>query len=87
MPKGHYIINMGKRNMEMLEKAHDMQPQNYEDLLGVRGIGPKGVRALALISDLVYGKPASWKDPVKFSFGHGGKDGIPFPVDTPAYDM
>jgi hypothetical protein len=28
----------------------------------------------------------SWKDPAKFSFAHGGKDGTPFPVDRTTYD-
>ncbi len=41
---------------------------------------------LALISDIIYGKPASWKDPVKYSFAHGGKDGIPYPVDRKLMD-
>jgi hypothetical protein len=38
-----------------------------------------------LVSDLIYGKPPSWKDPARYSFAHGGKDGIPFPVDKPTY--
>jgi hypothetical protein len=86
MPKSHYIISMDKRNLESLQRAHEIQPENYEALLGIEGIGPKSVRALALISELVYGKPASWQDPVKFSFSHGGKDGIPYPVDRKVYD-
>ena len=86
MPRSHYIINMHKKNMETLQKAYELQPKNYEELLCVPGLGPKTVRALALVSDLVYGKPPSWKDPVKFSFSHGGKDGIPYPVDRETYD-
>jgi len=86
MPRTHYIINMGKRNLEMLGKAHEMQPQNYEQLIGIKGIGPRSIRALAMVSDIIYGKPPSWKDPVKFSFAHGGKDGIPYPVDRESYD-
>ena len=35
---------------------------------------------------LVYGAEVSWRDPVKFSFAHGGKDGVPFPVNRPAMD-
>lgn len=46
----------------------------------------KKIRALALISDLVFGEPASWDDPVKYSFTHGGKDGFPYPVDKEVYD-
>ena len=44
------------------------------------------MRSLALISELVYGEPPSWKDPVKFSFAVGGKDGVPYPVDRKAMD-
>ncbi len=86
MPRSHYIINMDKRGMETLQRVHDIQPESYEALLDIGGIGPKSVRALALISDLVYGKPASWQDPVRFSFSHGGKDGIPYDVDKGAMD-
>jgi hypothetical protein len=49
-------------------------------------MGAKKLRALALISDLIFGTKASWKDPVKYSFAHGGKDGYPFPVDKEVYD-
>jgi hypothetical protein len=86
MPKTHFILNMRKRDIETLQKAHDMQPSKYEELLSIQGVGPKTVRSLALISEVIYGKPPSWEDPVKFSFAHGGKDGIPYPVDKPTYD-
>ena len=49
-------------------------------------MGPKKIRALALISDLVYGDKPSWEDPVKYSFTHGGKDGFPYPVNREVYD-
>jgi hypothetical protein len=68
-------------NWKVFFDLYDIQPRSYEELLALRGVGPATVRALALVSQLVYGKPASWKDPVKFSFAHGGKDGVPFPVD------
>ena len=86
MPRTHFIINMNQRNLETLKKAHDFQPQNYEELLSIRNIGPKSVRALALVSEIIYGKTPSWHDPVKYSFSHGGKDGIPYPVDRDIYD-
>jgi hypothetical protein len=41
---------------------------------------------LARISELIYGARPSWKDPGKFFFAHGGKDGTPFPVDRTTYD-
>ena len=86
LPENHLILNMHKRNMKTLEEAYEIQPQTYEQLLSIRGFGPKCVRALALVSQVIYGKPASWKDPVKYSFAHGGKDGIPYPVDRDTYD-
>ncbi|MCX6814585.1 MAG: DUF763 domain-containing protein [Candidatus Aenigmarchaeota archaeon] len=86
MPRTHFILNMGKRDLETLKRAHELQPENYENLLGIHGVGPKTVRSLALISEVIYGAQPSWEDPVKFSFAHGGKDGIPYPVDKPAYD-
>jgi hypothetical protein len=76
------------RNLNWLavKRAYDFQPKNYEELIGIRGIGPATVRALALISELVYGEKPSWKDPVKYSFCVGGKDGVPHPVDRKTYD-
>ncbi len=85
MPTEHAITDLTERTVVALRRAYELQPENYEELVAIRGIGPKAVRALALISDLIYGKPPSWKDPAKYSFAHGGKDGIPFPVDKPTY--
>jgi len=73
-------------NWKAIRKAYEFQPVNYEDLLGIRGIGPSTVRGLALVSAIVYGEKPSWKDPVKYSFAYGGKDGVPFPVDRKAMD-
>lgn len=71
---------------EAVSKAYEFQPENYEELINMQGIGPGAVRALALISELIYGTRPSWKDPVKYSFALGGKDGVPFPVDRESYD-
>lgn len=73
-------------NWDALRKAYEFQPRDYEELLAIRGIGPSAVRALALTGELVYGCSPSWRDPVKFSFAVGGKDGVPFPVDCRAMD-
>ena len=88
MPAHHPVLDMdiSDKEFEILTKAWEIQPENYEELILLQGIGPKKIRALALISDLVYGEPASWKDPVKYSFTHGGKDGFPYPVDRDVYD-
>jgi len=73
-------------NWNKMREIYDFQPKNYEELLSLKGVGPKTVRALALISDLIYGQKASWKDPVKYTFAVGGKDGVPHPVDRKAMD-
>ncbi|MCK5584890.1 DUF763 domain-containing protein, partial [Candidatus Bipolaricaulota bacterium] len=33
------------------------------------------------------GAEPSYQDPARFGFAHGGKDGIPYPVDRPLYDQ
>jgi len=66
--------------------AYEHQPQNFESLLGLGGVGPKTLRALSLISDLIYDTPVSLRDPATYSFAHGGKDGHPYPVDRKTYD-
>ena len=89
MPRRHELISLfdiGEAGRKALQLAYELQPSSYEELVALRGLGPKRIRALALISELVYGAKPSWKDPAKFSFAHGGKDGTPFPVDRNTYD-
>ena len=43
--------------------------------------------SLSLISETVYGVPPSYHDPARYSFAHGSKDGIPYPVDRTTYDQ
>ncbi len=73
-------------NWKALREAYEFQPRHYEELLAIKGVGPATVRGLALIAELIYGTKPSWKDPVKYSFAYGGKDGVPFPVDRRAMD-
>lgn len=77
---------MSENEFKILKNAYELQPENYEELITLEGMGPKKIRALALISDLVYGTESSWNDPVKFSFTRGGKDGFPYPVNREVYD-
>ncbi|MCW4016706.1 MAG: DUF763 domain-containing protein [Candidatus Bathyarchaeota archaeon] len=76
------------RNLDWkaVKRAYDFQPKNYEELLGIKGVGPATVRALALVSELVHGEKPCWDDPIKYSFCVGGKDGVPYPVDRATYD-
>jgi hypothetical protein len=73
-------------NWKVLKEVYEFQPRNYEELLGFRGVGPATVRGLALVAELIYGEKPSWKDPVKYSFAFGGKDGVPYPVHRKAMD-
>jgi len=72
---------------KILLKTYERKAENFETLLGMPGVGAKTLRALALIAEITYGTPASWKDPAKFSFAHGGKDGHPYPVNRKVYDQ
>lgn len=67
-------------------KTYEKKPGNFEELLGIYGVGPKTIRALSLISELIYGTKPSYQDPAMFSFAHGGKDGYPYPVNRKTYE-
>lgn len=90
LPSRHWVDIKKDVNPSHLRKillsTYEAQPENFEKLLSLPGVGPKTVRALALVSDIVYGAPASMKDPARFSFAHGGKDGHPYPVNRVVYD-
>jgi hypothetical protein len=90
LPREHSIPMEGSR-LERLEKIfiqiYERSPKNFEQLLGIQGVGPKSLRALSLISELIHGAKPSFKDPTRFSFAHGGKDGHPYPVDREVYDQ
>ena len=90
MPTRHNILLSDinpKRLDRSLLKAYEEHPSGFEELLGIRGVGPKTIRALSLTAELVYGKKACFRDPARFSFAHGGKDGIPYPVDRELFDQ
>lgn len=71
---------------KILWKACECRPKTYEELLSLKGIGPKTIRALSLVSEIIYGAEPSYKDPARYSFAHGGKDGTPYFVDRKTYD-
>lgn len=75
-----------KRLGTVLWLAHDKQPKDFEELLMLEGVGPRTLQSLALVSEVIHGTPSRFKDPARFSFAHGGKDGHPFPVPTKVYD-
>jgi hypothetical protein len=75
-----------KRLGAMLYVARESQPSHFEDLLLLKGVGPRTLQSLALVSEVIYGAPSRFNDPARFSFAHGGKDGHPFPVPLTIYD-
>lgn len=75
-----------KRLGAMLWLTHEKQPQDFEGLLLLRGMGPRTLQSLALVSEVIYGTPSRFSDPARYSFAHGGKDGHPFPVPVQVYD-
>jgi len=89
LPARH-SVTLGDINPSHLQtvllSTYDRAPENFETLLGMAGVGPRTLRALALVSEVIWGTPASTRDPARFSFAHGGKDGTPFPVDRETYD-
>ncbi len=81
MPRIYARIVPMRMNWEALKAAYEIQPRSYEELVEIRGIGPGTIRALALISELIYRAEVSWRDPIRYTFAHGGKDGVPYPVN------
>jgi len=75
-----------KRLGAVLWLAHETQPKGFEELLLLKGLGPRTLQSLALVSEVIHGTPSRFKDPARFSFAHGGKDGHPFPVPIKVYD-
>jgi hypothetical protein len=89
LPETHRLMikDLHKESLKkILLKTYEQQPRCFEELLSIQGVGPKTIRALALMSELIYGTKLSWRDPAKYSFAHGGKDGQPYPVDRKQYD-
>jgi hypothetical protein len=88
--KWHPVVNEDFSKSKYLERILwrlcDDKPENYERLLALKGVGPKTIRALSLVSEIIYGAKPSYEDPARYSFAHGGKDSTPYPVDRRTYD-
>lgn len=89
--KFHPVVNENFFKSRYLQKIFyqlcNNKPKNYESLVAQAGVGPKTVRALALVGEVLYGAKPSYEDPARYSFAHGGKDATPYPVDRPTYDQ
>ncbi len=90
LPSHHYLSTADLHPdslKRIILSTYERQPEDFEQLLGLPGVGAKTIRALSLISELVHGVAPSYRDPARYSFAHGGKDGIPYPVDRKTYDQ
>lgn len=89
MPTRHSVV-LSDNEIRQLHRlsviSESVEINNFEQLLGTANVGATTVRALALLAELVYDAPASKRDPARYSFAHGGKDGHPFPVERQLYD-
>ena len=89
LPNRHDVresdVNM-KRLGSVLNMAYEKGVDNFEDLLMLKGVGPRTIKSLALVSEVVHGDSSRFDDPARFAFAVGGKDGRPHPVDKESYD-
>jgi hypothetical protein len=69
-----------------LAAAAERGPEDFTQLLLTPGVGPRTVRALAMVAEVMHGAPSRFADPARFSLAHGGKDRHPFPVPIRVYD-
>ncbi len=79
-------IDISKRAQKAIDKAAALDPQDFKELMLVRGVGRATLRSLAFVSSLIYDKELAYRDPVAYSYNLGGKDGIPFLVPRSTYD-
>lgn len=80
MPSYHPIPAANRLN-KILYNLYEKSPGSYEALLEEPGVGQGTLRALAMVAEVTHGVQATFQDPVRYSFAHGGKDGYPFPVN------
>ncbi len=78
---------MLRRLHGVLAAAAERGPKDFAELLLTPGVGARTVAALAMVAEVVYGAPARFSDPARFSLALGGKDGHPFPVPLRVYDQ
>jgi hypothetical protein len=75
-----------KRLEESVQNIIDKPVKDFESILMTKKVGPKTIRALTLVSEVLFGAKPSYEDPVRYTYAFGGKDGIPYPVNKERYD-
>lgn len=75
-----------KRLGSILHLAQESATSNFEELLLLKGLGPRTLQSLTLVSEVIHGTPSRFRDPARYAFAHGSKNGRVFPVPTTVYD-
>ncbi len=80
-------VRMSNKLLKTLRRAYEIKPASFEEAILIEGVGPEVIRALSLISELIYREPPPLRDedvipysPFKYAFTIGGKDGVPYPA-------
>jgi hypothetical protein len=64
-PTQHKVLpaNINRARLkQMIPRIHEQMPADYQQLLGLEGVGPAAVRSLALIAEIIYQAPVSRRD-------------------------
>jgi len=78
-PARHPVLKLDvnrKRLRDIITGAHEQHPDDFETLLGIRGVGPAAVRSLSLLADIIFQSPPSRRDPTarkRATCGSGGE--------------
>ena len=91
-PRFYIAVRPSRQLERALQNLYEFKPRRPGDFLIAPGAGPKVMRALALISHLIYSAEPSFEDPAvldpfAYAYAVGGKDGVPYPYDTKTADQ
>jgi hypothetical protein len=65
-PARHPVLKLDvneKRLKNILVRAHEQHPQDFETLLGLPDVGPATIRSLSLLAEIIFQAPPSHRDP------------------------
>ena len=65
-PARHPVLNLDvdrKRLRNLVIRAHEQNPADFEALLGTQGVGAATIRSLALLAEIIFRAPPSRRDP------------------------